>query len=85
MMDTAQGADMLWYLMALVLVGSALLSRRFSLRGALGMALGWVAIFAFVLLLYSNRHVFDQWGEQARREMPILSDQKVEGQRCASR
>lgn len=79
MMDTAQGADMLWYLMALVLVGSALLSRRFSLRGALGMALGWVAIFAFVLLLYSNRHVFDQWGEQARREMPILSDQKVEG------
>ncbi|MGE4432048.1 MAG: TIGR02281 family clan AA aspartic protease [Sphingobium sp.] len=78
-MSTAQSADMLWYLLALVLVGSALLSRRFSLRGALGMGLGWVAIFAVILFLYSQRERFGQFTRETGEKIPVLTDQRIEG------
>lgn len=79
-MNSAQSADMIWYFLALILVGSALVSRRFSLRGALGMAVVWIAIFGAVLLLYSYRHHFMEWGREARTQMPIIADQRAEGQ-----
>lgn len=78
-MNTAESADIIWYLLALVLVGSALLSRRFSLRGALGMGLGWIAIFAFILLLYSQRERFGEFTRETGQKLPVLTDQKIEG------
>jgi len=78
-MNAAESANMIWYLLALVLVGSALLSRRFSFRGALGMALAWIVVFAVVALLFSYRHQFGMWGHEVRQRVPALSDQRTEG------
>ncbi|MGE4323900.1 MAG: TIGR02281 family clan AA aspartic protease [Sphingobium sp.] len=47
-----QALSTIWYLMALVLVGSALVSRRLPAGGAIRMALTWVAIFVGLLALY---------------------------------
>jgi aspartyl protease family protein len=54
-MSGDQLARTIWYILALVLVVSALASRRMSLRGTLGMILAWAAIFAVVLGLFSFR------------------------------
>lgn len=54
-MSGDQAANVVWYVLALTLVGSALLSRRFSLKSALGMALAWIAIFLVVLTVFSYR------------------------------
>ncbi|MGC4250497.1 MAG: TIGR02281 family clan AA aspartic protease [Sphingobium sp.] len=50
---TDQAMSSIWYLLALVLVGSALLTRRIPLGGMMRMALLWVAIFAILLMLFS--------------------------------
>ncbi|MGV3770454.1 MAG: retropepsin-like aspartic protease family protein [Sphingobium phenoxybenzoativorans] len=54
-MSGDQTAQVIWYVLALTLVGSALLSRRVSLKGALGIALIWVGIFLLVLIAFSYR------------------------------
>ena len=51
-MDTDQAMSSLWYVLALVLVGSALLARRMPLSGMLRMALLWIVIFAALLGLF---------------------------------
>jgi aspartyl protease family protein len=50
-----QSLDVIWYLLALVLVGSALMNHRISLRHGLGMVLVWVGLFAIAAWGYSNR------------------------------
>lgn len=47
-----EAASTIWYLLALVLVGSALIGRRLPAGGAIRMALIWVAIFLGLLALY---------------------------------
>ncbi len=47
-----QAASSIWYVLALVLVGSALLARRMPMGGMLRLALVWVAIFAALLGLF---------------------------------
>lgn len=54
-MTSTQSADILWYLLALLLVGSALLNRRISFRHGLGLVLIWIAIFGLVAVAYSHR------------------------------
>ncbi|HKY81209.1 MAG TPA: TIGR02281 family clan AA aspartic protease, partial [Sphingobium sp.] len=51
-MDGDQAMSGLWYVLALVLVGSALLARRAPMGGMLRMALLWVVIFAALLGLF---------------------------------
>ena len=51
-MNGDQAMSSLWYVLALVLVGSALLSRRVPMGGMMRMALLWVAIFAGLLGLF---------------------------------
>lgn len=48
-----QAASTIWYVLALVLVGSALIGRRVALGGLVRMALLWVAIFAVLLGLFT--------------------------------
>ncbi len=44
-----QAASTIWYVLAIVLVGSALLGRRLPMGSVMRMALLWVAIFAALL------------------------------------
>ncbi len=48
-----QAASTIWYILAMVLVGSALLSRRLPMGAMLRMALIWVAIFILLLGLFT--------------------------------
>jgi len=50
---TDQAMSGIWYLLAIVLVGSALLTRRMPLGGMMRMALLWAAIFAILLMLFN--------------------------------
>ena len=52
-METDQAMSGLWYVLALVLVGSALLVRRRPLSGIIRMAVLWVVIFAVLLALFT--------------------------------
>ncbi|WP_150291310.1 retropepsin-like aspartic protease family protein [Sphingobium estronivorans] len=51
-MNSDQAMSSLWYMLALVLVGSALLARRAPMSGMLRMAMMWVVIFAALLGLF---------------------------------
>ena len=57
-MSGDQGVGLIWGVGALVLVLSSLVARRLPIGQALKMALGWVAIFALGILLYSYRAEF---------------------------
>ncbi|WHO37227.1 TIGR02281 family clan AA aspartic protease [Sphingobium sp. AP49] len=53
MNGTDQAMSSLWYLLALVLVGSALIGRRIALGSFVRMALLWVLIFGALLGLFT--------------------------------
>jgi aspartyl protease family protein len=55
---TDQTASMIWYVLALTLVGSALLNRNLSLRSGLGMMMLWGGIFLGFATLYAHRAEF---------------------------
>lgn len=78
-MNLSQSADLLWYLMALVLVGAALMSRRVSLGGVLGMALIWVVIFAIVLVMFSYRQELGKVGQHVRNDVLGPAPSEVSG------
>lgn len=51
-MNGDQAMSSLWYVLALVLVGSALVARRGHRHGMIRMALLWIVIFALLLALF---------------------------------
>ena len=56
------GANALFIILVLVLVGSSLVARRIPLRQAAKMALAWVAIFAVAMVIVAGRHrVAESW------------------------
>lgn len=57
-MDGDQAMSSLWYVLALVLVGSALLARRAPLGGLMRMAILWIVIFAALLGLFKAGEKF---------------------------
>lgn len=79
-MTTDQSADLLWYILAMVLVGSALLSRRIAWRSALGMVLAWIGIFAVVLVIVSYRHEMSGVAERVQSEVTGKPIQRADGQ-----
>jgi len=54
-MNDGETASLIYSLLLLVLVGSALVSRSLPIGQTLKMALGWVGIFALIFLLVSFR------------------------------
>lgn len=78
-MSGAQSADVIWLLLAMVLVGSALLSRRWSLTGALSMALWWVAIFVIALGIFSYRNEIGGIADRIKSEVTGEAQQRIEG------
>lgn len=54
-MTADQSADAIWYVLALVLVGSAFFGRGVGARRGFGLVLIWIAIFGGIAWLYSAR------------------------------
>jgi aspartyl protease family protein len=75
----AQSAELIWLLLAIMLVGSALLSRRWSLTGALSMALWWVAIFVIALGIFSYRNEIGGVANRVKSEVTGEAQQRVVG------
>lgn len=78
-MTGAQSAEIVWLLLAIVLVGSALLSRRWSLTAALSMALWWIAIFVIALGIFSYRSELGGVADRVKSEVTGEAQQRVEG------
>lgn len=78
-MTGAQSAELIWLLLAIMLVGSALLSRRWSLTGALSMALWWVAIFVIALGIFSYRNEIGGVANRVKSEVTGEAQQRVVG------
>lgn len=79
-MNIDQGADMLWIVLASTLVISALLARRLSFRGAFGMALGWIAIFGAILVLFTYGGNLSDVAVRVQQEVTGAAQQRAEGQ-----
>lgn len=78
-MSGAQSAEIIWLVLAMVLVGSALISRRWSLTGALSMALWWVAIFVIALAIFSYRSEIGGIADRIKSEVTGEAQQRIEG------
>lgn len=76
--DQAMGS--LWYVLALVLVGSALIGRRMRLGSLIGMLLAWVVIFCVVLTLFSFRRELGLVKDRVRSELTGAPEQRTDGQ-----
>ncbi len=79
-MTLDQSANLLWYILAMVLVGSALVARRVALRSALGMVLAWIGIFSVVLVIVSYRREMGGVAERVQSEVTGKPIQRAEGQ-----
>jgi aspartyl protease family protein len=83
-MNADLNANVIWYALALVLVGSALFSRRFSLRGAFLMVLAWIGIFGLVLVIINHRSDIAQITRgvtgQVQNEIATAANQRTSGQ-----
>ena len=86
---TDQAASTIWYLLALVLVGSALVGRQLAWSSLWRMALLWVAIFAALLGLFKfaqgQGYLTGRWAEEGGVAAPVdapaaLPEARAEGQ-----
>ena len=67
-MSDDQGAYLLYTVLLLVLVGSAIVSRRLPMGKTLKMAAAWVAIFAIIFAIFSFRSEFMAIGSRLKAE-----------------
>ncbi|WP_336971494.1 retropepsin-like aspartic protease family protein [Sphingobium aromaticiconvertens] len=79
-LSTDQAMGSLWYILALILVGSALIGRRMRLGSLLGMLLAWVVIFCVVLTLFSYRRELGMVKDRVQSEVTGTPNQQTEGQ-----
>lgn len=63
-MTQGQGIDLVWAVVMLVIVVSALLSRRIPMGQAAKMAIAWIAIFAVGLTIYAFRNDIKAFGQR---------------------
>ncbi|HEY9578683.1 MAG TPA: TIGR02281 family clan AA aspartic protease [Rhizorhapis sp.] len=78
-MTGAQSADVVWLLLAMILVASALFSRRWSLRSAVATALWWVAIFLIGVTIFTYRDEIGNVAHRVTQEVTGQNRQKIEG------
>ncbi len=78
-MNTADSADIIWVLLCLLLVGSSLLARRWSLRSAVSMLIGWLLIFAVAIGVFSYRRELAAVAEHVRGELGGSTGQQIVG------
>ena len=79
-MNDGETASLIYSLLLLVLVGSALVSRSLPIGQTLKMALGWVGIFALIFLLVSFRPEMKLiWG-RVTGELGLASGPQISGE-----
>ena len=79
-MNDDQGMYILYMVLLLVLVGSALVSRRLPMGKTLKMAAAWVAIFGIVFAIFAFRSEFMAIGSRLKAEAigtPIQSGEEL--------
>lgn len=74
-------AGIIWYVVVLVLVGSALLSRRIPLRSAIGMILAWIGIFTVILTMASYHQEIGALAKRVAADVTGTPRQSIEGDR----
>ncbi|WP_176591133.1 TIGR02281 family clan AA aspartic protease [Sphingobium sp. EM0848] len=83
-MSGDQAMSSLWYVLALVLVGSALLARRVPMSGMLRMAMMWVVIFVALLGLFKIGEKYGLFSSRTGQGSGLSSEApppaRVEGQ-----
>ena len=67
-MSGDQGMNMLYLVLCMVLVGSALIGMRLPIGKALKMLLAWVAIFGVAFALFTFRSEFSAFGARLKAE-----------------
>ncbi len=78
-MNDGETASLIYSLLLLVLVGSALVSRSLPIGQTLKMALGWIGIFALIFLLVSFRPEMKLiWG-RVTGELGLASGPQISG------
>ncbi|HVI98619.1 MAG TPA: TIGR02281 family clan AA aspartic protease [Sphingomonas sp.] len=78
-MNDATNQNALFYALCLILPLSALLARRLPIKDVAKMAVAWIAIFAFALLIATQRHrVAAAW--TSLHDAVFGSDRRVSGQ-----
>lgn len=78
-MSGGETASLIYSLLLLVLVGSALVSRSLPIGQTLKMAMGWVGIFALIFLLVSFRPEMKLIWNRAISELGLASAPAVTG------
>jgi aspartyl protease family protein len=78
-MGESETAGLIYSLLLLVLVGSALISRSLPIGQTLKMALGWVGIFALIFLLVSFRPELKQIWQRVTGELGLGSAPAIVG------
>jgi aspartyl protease family protein len=68
-MSDGQGISLVWAVVMLVIVVSALASRRIPLGQAAKMAVAWIAIFAIGLTIYAFRNDIKAFGQRVWYEI----------------
>lgn len=79
-MSEGQGADLIYLALCLVLVASALFSRRLPIGQTMKMALAWIGIFAVAFVIFSFRSEFSAVASRLKAEAmgtPIQSGEEL--------
>ncbi len=79
-MNGDQAVHVLYFLLVLVLVGSALAVRRMPLSTTLKMAAGWILIFAVFFLVFTFRNEFLALGDRVMSEARGGAVEQVDGE-----
>lgn len=79
-MSESDTASLVYSLLLLVLVGSALISRTLPIGQTLKMALGWVGIFALIFLLVSFRPEMKLIWQRVTGELGLASAPEITGE-----
>lgn len=79
-MTASDTASLVYSLMLLVLVGSALVSRTLPIGQTVKMALGWIGIFALIFLLVSFRPEMKMIWQRVTGELGFASAPAISGE-----
>ena len=79
-MSESDTASLVYSLMLLVLVGSALISRALPIGQTIKMALGWIGIFALIFLLVSFRPEMKLIWQRISGELGLASAPAITGE-----
>ncbi|WP_196490487.1 aspartyl protease family protein, partial [Erythrobacter donghaensis] len=79
-MSEGDTASLVYSLMLLVLVGSALISRALPIGQTIKMALAWIGIFALIFLLVSFRPEMKLIWQRITGELGLASEPEITGE-----